>query len=179
MRIRPALGVFILLAAVAASACSGPTADLKKIGLVTDVGTLEDKSFNEAAWLGVQDAAKEIGGTADNIVTKDPKDYAVNMKTFVDKGFGIIVTSGFALTDATTEAAKKYPNVEFIGTDQFICVDSKGNVDKASPDPSTPPDCDGNESAMPKNFQGLLYNEAQAGYLAGIVAASNASASAV
>ena len=167
MRNRAALGVLILMAALAAGACGGVTADPKKIGLVTDVGQLEDKSFNEAAWLGLQDAAKELGATADNIVTKDPKDYQVNMKTFADKGFGIIVTSGFALGNDTTIAAKKYPNVQFIGTDQFICVTEAG-----APDTATPPTCKGDPGKLLPNYQGLLYNEAQAGYLAGIVAAS-------
>jgi basic membrane protein A and related proteins len=170
MRNRAALGVLVLVVvALAAGACGGgATADPKKIGLVTDVGQLEDKSFNEAAWLGVQDAAAEIeGATFDNIVTKDPKDYQVNMKTFVDKGFGIIVTSGFALGNDTTIAAKKYPTFKFIGTDQFICVTKDGE-----PDTATPQKCEGDAKALLPNYEGLVYSEAQAGFLAGIIAAS-------
>ena len=90
-----------------AAACGGTSADIKKVGLVTDVGTLEDKSFNEASWVGAQAGAKNLGGTASNIVTKDPKDYAANIKTFVDQGYGVIVTVGFAIGDATTIAAKE------------------------------------------------------------------------
>jgi len=64
-----------------------------KIGFVTDVGRLEDKSFNEAAWLGIQDAKAKYNAEIDNIVTKDTKDYATNIKAFVDRGYQIIVTT--------------------------------------------------------------------------------------
>src|SRR5437667_6813742 len=84
---------------------SGPKAI--KIGFVTDVGTLQDKSFNEAGWNGVQDAAKAVGTTPANIVTKAPADYAANIQTFVDQKYDVIVTSGFAMGNATTIAAKK------------------------------------------------------------------------
>jgi basic membrane protein A len=136
-----------------------------KIGFVTDVGTLEDKSFNEAAWLGIQDAKAKYNAEIDNIVTKDTKDYAANIKAFVDRGYGIIVTSGFAMGDATTIAAKQYPNVKFIGTDQSVCIDEQG-----APDPTFA--CKGDPATLLPNRQGIIYNEAQAGYLAGVVAAS-------
>lgn len=136
-----------------------------KIGLVTDVGTLEDKSFNEAAWLGVQDAAKAVGTTPANIVTKAPADYAANIQSFVDQKYDVIVTSGFAMGDATTIAAKKFPQTKFIGTDQGVCVDANG-----APDPTFA--CKGDASKLLPNYQGLVYKEQQAGYLVGIVAAT-------
>ena len=76
-------------------------------------------------------APQALGGTASNIVTKAPADYAANIKTFVDQGYGTIVTVGFAMGDATTAAAKQYPNVKFIGVDQGVCVDETG---KSRPD---------------------------------------------
>ena len=136
-----------------------------KIGFVTDVGTLEDKSFNEAAWLAIQDAKTKYNAEIDNIVTKDTKDYAANIKAFVDRGYQIIVTSGFAMGDATTIAAKQYPNVKFIGTDQGVCIDAN-----AAPDPTFK--CAGDPATLLPNRQGIVYNEAQAGYLAGVLAAS-------
>jgi basic membrane protein A len=141
------------------------TATAWKIGFVTDVGRLEDKSFNEAAWLAVQDAKTKYNAEIDNIVTKDTKDYATNIKAFVDRGYQIIVTSGFAMGDATTIGAKQYPNVWFIGTDQGVCID-----EKAAPDPKF--GCKGDPATLLPNRQGIVYNEAQAGYLAGVVAAS-------
>src|SRR2546428_5993160 len=117
-----------------------------KIGLVTDIGQLEDKSFNEFSWKGVQDGAKAVGGTAQAIVTKDIADYKQNIQQFVDQKYDVIVTVGFLISTDTLNAAKANPSIQFFGVDQFI------------PDP------------VPANYQGLLFNEAQAGYLAGIVA---------
>ena len=145
----------IVLSACGTSATPAPTT--LKIGLVTDVGTLDDKSFNEASWKGTQDGAAAVGSTATNIVTKTPADYAPNIQTFVDQKYNIIVTVGFALGDATLKAAQANPSIKFIGVDQFICVPKDAN-DK---------NCGG---AIPANYQGLVFSEAQAGYLVGIVA---------
>ena len=147
------------------TACGGSSADIKKVGLVTDVGTLEDKSFNEASWVGTQAGAKDLGGTASNIVTKAPTDYAANIKTFVDQGYGIIVTVGFAMGDATTIAAKQYPKVKFIGVDQGVCIDANGKGDPTFA-------CKGDPKKLLPNYQGLVFKEEQVGYLAGVLAGS-------
>jgi basic membrane protein A len=126
---------------------------------VTDIGQLEDKSFNEYSWKGVQDGAAAIGAPAPQvIVTKDTADYKTNIQTFVDQGYDVIVTVGFLIGSDTTAAAKANPNVQFFGVDQFVCVAADAN-DK---------ECKGN----PPNYQGLLASESQPGYLAGIFAAS-------
>jgi basic membrane protein A and related proteins len=130
-------------------ACGEPeSGDALQIGVVTDVGQLEDKSFNEGSWCGAIAGATSVGGTAEVIVTEAPADYAQNIQTFVDRDFDVIVTVGFAIGDATKAAAEENPETWFLGVDQFIA------------DP------------IPDNYMGLLYNEAQAGYLAGIVAAN-------
>jgi basic membrane protein A len=147
------------------TACGASSADIKKVGLVTDVGTLEDKSFNEASWVGAQAGAKDIGGTANNIVTKAPADYAANIKTFVDQGYGTIVTVGFAMGDATTAAAKQYPSVKFIGVDQGVCIDETGKSDPTFA-------CKGDPKTLLPNYQGLIFKEDQVGYLAGVLAGS-------
>jgi basic membrane protein A len=165
MRIRSTGLALFAGMAIIVSACGGAAADIKKVGLVTDVGTLEDKSFNEASWIGAQDGAKAIGGTASNIVTKAPADYAANIKTFVDQGYGVIVTVGFAMGDATTIAAKTYPTVKFIGVDQGVCIDETGKSDPTFA-------CKGDPAKLLPNYQGLQFKEEQAGYLAGIVAGS-------
>ena len=71
--------------------------DGPKIGGVTDVGQLEDKSFNEAGWCGTLKGATAVNGTAAVIVTKQPQDYAANIQTFIDQKFDTIVTYGFNL----------------------------------------------------------------------------------
>ena len=133
------------------------------IGGVTDVGSLEDKSFNEGGWCGTIMGATAVGGSADVIVTEDPADYANNLQTFIDQDYDIIVTYGFALGDATAIAAKDNPEVQFIGLDQAVCVDENGD-----PDPTFA--CAGDAATLLPNYQGLIFAEAQAGYLAGIVA---------
>ena len=148
------------------AACGEPeTGEDFLIGGVTDVGSLEDKSFNEGGWCGTIAGATAVNGHAEVIVTEDPADYAANMATFVDQGYDMIVTYGFALGNGTTIAAKGYPDVQFIGLDQPVCVDENGD-----PDPTFA--CAGDAAELLPNYQGLIFNEAQAGYIAGIIAAT-------
>ncbi len=128
-----------------------------KVGMVTDIGALEDKSFNEYSWKGVQEGAKAIGGAAQVIVTRDIADYKQNIQQFIDQKYDVIVTVGFLIGSDTLKAAQANPTIQFFGVDQFICVAADAN-DKA---------CKG---TIPANYQGILFNEAQSGYLAGIVA---------
>ena len=93
---------------VAATEADCPKAEVFCIGLVTDVGEIDDKSFNQSAWEGVQAAGKELGALVKPVQTKDAKDYATNIGLFADQKYDVIVTVGFALGQATAEAAKKY-----------------------------------------------------------------------
>ena len=149
----------------AAAATTAPAAELTQadcvkpevfcVGLVTDVGKVNDKSFNQSAWEGVQQAQKE--GSADLvqfIETSDAKDYAKNIATFGDAGFDVIVTVGFGLGEATLAAGVTYPNIKFIGVDQFQAW--QFTDDKAD------------DSA---NVTGLNFPEDQAGFLVGALAA--------
>ena len=141
------------------------------IGGVTDVGRLDDKSFNEAGWCGTLKGGTSIGGTSKVIVTKDKKDYQTNMQLLIDEGAKIIVTYGFALGADTAIAAKAHPDVSFIGIDQFICVNEDGTPAKSDPLTAA---ClgKGDPAVVLPNYQGLVFNEAQAGYLAGVLAGS-------
>ena len=91
-----------------------------KVGLVTDVGRVNDRSFNQSAWEGVQEAKKQLGLNDRHvkyIETQDAKDYADNLAQFIDAEYNVIVTVGFALGDATVKAAKENPDTLFIGVD--------------------------------------------------------------
>src|SRR4051812_22701863 len=66
-----------------------------KVGLVTDVGKIDDKSFNQSAWEGVQQAKKDLGADVKFIETQDPKDYAKNIDQFASDKYNVIVTVGF------------------------------------------------------------------------------------
>jgi basic membrane protein A len=137
----------IVMSACGGSSTGAPAATGPKIGVVTDIGQLEDKSFNEFSWKGVQEGATAIGAPAPRvIVTKDVADYKQNIQQFVDQKFDVILTIGFLIGSETLKSAKANPSIQYFGIDQFVA------------DPA------------PANYQGLLFNEAQAGYLAGIVA---------
>lgn len=128
-----------------AAECSKP--EVLCVGLVTDVGEIDDKSFNQSAWEGVQQAQKELKAKVNYVETKDAKDYATNIALFADQKVDAIVTVGFALGTATTEAAKKYPEIQFIGVDQGQWTETIPNV------------------------TGLIFSEDQSGFLAGALAA--------
>jgi basic membrane protein A len=116
------------------------------VGLVTDIGKVNDKSFNQSTWQGIQQAANELGATINYIETVDRKDHEKNIAVFGDAGYDVIVTAGSALTEATLEAAEIYPDTLFIGVDQFQTEDVE-------------------------NVAGLNFPEDQAGFLVGALAA--------
>lgn len=136
-----------------------------KVGVVTDVGQLEDKSFNQSSNEGALAAAEASGGEHDVIVTQNISDYANNIQQFIDADFDVIVTVGFLIGTDTAKAAKANPDIKFIGVDQGICVDENG-------DPDSTFTCAGDAATLLPNYQGIVFAEAQPGYLAGIVAAS-------
>ncbi len=116
-----------------------------KIGLITDVGKVDDKSFNQSAWEGAQQAAAALGGEANYIETEEAKDYENNINLFIEDGAQVIVTVGFAMGDATIAAAMAHPDIDFIGVDQF----------QGEPLP---------------NLTGLIFPEDKSGFLAGALA---------
>jgi len=150
----------LVVAAMLMPACT-PTApdctqpDVFCVGMVTDVGKIDDKSFNQSAWEGLQQAKSD--GVADwvqYIETTDAKDYDKNIATFADAGYDAIVTVGFALGTATATAAVAYPDIYFIGVDQFQ---------------EWPFDADTSNDIA--NLAGLNFPEDQAGFLVGALAA--------
>ena len=100
MRSRSLALVGLTALALVASACSSsatPAPAKLKIGVVTDVGQLEDKSFNQSSNEGAKAAATALGGTHDVIVTQNVSDYKQNIQSFIDKKFDVIVTVGFLI----------------------------------------------------------------------------------
>ncbi|HEX8025323.1 MAG TPA: BMP family ABC transporter substrate-binding protein [Candidatus Limnocylindrales bacterium] len=153
-------------AASQAPASQGPTSKLR-IGVVTDIGTLNDKNFNEYSFKGAEDGAKAIGAPEPHsLVPADQTAYAADINSFVALKTDIIVTVGFNLTAATVQAAHDNPDLWFIGVDQSpICVTKDG-----LPDPNFK--CEGDAKTLLPHYISLQFQEDQAGYLAGIVAAS-------
>ncbi len=154
--------------AAAGPAHTAPTDWSKaKIGVATDIGTLDDKNFNEYTNKGAQAGATDLGAAAPkSVVPKDASEYIKNIQAFVDQGFDIIVTAGFNNAAATTCEAHLNPTVWFIGVDQSpICIDATGKLDPAF-------GCKGDAKTLAPNYISLEYQEDQPGYLAGMVAAS-------
>ncbi|GAB4551869.1 MAG: hypothetical protein OHK0023_19290 [Anaerolineae bacterium] len=123
------------------------------IGLVTDIGPVDDRSFNQSAWEGAKAAAEMFNGVADFIETTDTADYANNILIFAEQEYDIIITVGFALGDATLDAAEKFPKTHFIGVD----IDAKSLMEQ--------------KKVNLPNFTGLVFREDKMGFLAGVLAA--------
>ncbi len=97
--------------------CASP--DVFCVGEVTDVGGIDDKSFNATAWQGMENAKEQLGVTVAYLESQQQTDYAVNLQQFIDQNYDMIVTVGFLLTDDTLTFAQQNPNVYFAGIDQF------------------------------------------------------------
>ncbi len=149
-------------APAAAPASAGKTI---KVGLVTDTGGVNDKSFNQSAWAGVQKAISDLGGIeAKFIESKQQTDYEKNIDQFANDKYDVIVTVGFLMGDATALKAVQYPNIKFAIIDNSY-FPTKG----AKPCDDTKKDCyvDGGLT----NVSSLMFQEDQVGFLAGVLAA--------
>jgi basic membrane protein A len=142
------------------------TSDLK-IGVVTDVGTVNDKNFNEYTYVGAKNGAAKIGAAEPPVtVPTDSSEYETSIQAYVDQAYDIIVTAGFNLGVATAQAAHDNPDIWFIGVDQGPpCVDRDGN-------PDTTFVCEGDAATLLPRYVAISFQEDQPGYLAGVAAAS-------
>lgn len=119
-----------------------------KVGLVTDIGGLNDRSFNSLANAGLEKAKKDLGVEGRVITSKSNADYVPNLSSLAQQKYDLVIAVGFLMAEATETVAKKFPDTNFA----IIDVSQQGMKSK------------------PANVQGLLFKEAEAGYLAGTVA---------
>ncbi|MGK2852206.1 MAG: BMP family lipoprotein [Candidatus Limnocylindrales bacterium] len=125
-----------------------------KVGLVTDVGRINDKGFNQSAYEGME-AAKAEAPTCfetDYIETTSQSDYAANIAQFTDSGSNVVIGVGFLLGDGLGAAAIENSDIKFISVDGV---------------PNPP-----NDTSWMTNGESLFFAEDQAGYMAGVLAAS-------
>ena len=141
-------------------ATTAPTAGLK-VAFVTDIGGIDDKSFNTTAWAGVQKAIKDLGVQGQFLQSKQQTDYDKNIQEFVQQGYPMIVTVGFLLGPATAKGALANPKVNFAIVDYTF--------PDCYPGAKVGVDC-GSEKAIP-NVRGLAFQTDQAAFLAGYLAA--------
>jgi basic membrane protein A len=83
----------------------------QKVGMVSDVGGIDDASFNQNTWEGLQNAEKELGVQAQYIQSEAQADYEKNITEFAEQDYDLIVTVGFLLGDATAKMAGEYPDI--------------------------------------------------------------------
>jgi basic membrane protein A len=119
-----------------------------KVGLVTDIGGLNDHGFNHLAYLGLTRAEQQLGIQGRVLPSNSNSDYTPNLTTLAEQGYNLIIPVGFLMADATDAVAKQFPHTH------FAMVDSDATA----------------EAGDPKNIEGLLFEEQQAGYLAGYLA---------
>lgn len=126
-----------------------------KVGMVTDTGTIDDKSFNQGTWEGILQAEKELGVEVKYLkpVGATEADYLKEMSNLYDAGFRMIVCPGFKFETAVYKAQSKYPDAKFVIID--------GNAHPA--DSSAP--------ANAQNTVGIIFMENEASFLAGVAAA--------
>lgn len=129
------------------TAAALPNGSSIKVGLVTDIGGVNDQTFNQLAWQGVQQAATELGLQAKFLESRQPTDYETNIDTLAAEGYNVIVTVGSAMGDATALKAKQYPEIKFAIIDNAYAISGLANVTS------------------------LMFAEDQAGFLAGVLAA--------
>ncbi len=128
--------------------------DTYEIALVTDVGNIDDQSFNQSAWEGVQAFAEGEGYTyAYYRPTEDSTEARVeSIKTAIDKGAKVIVCPGYLFEEAIYDVQDQYPDVN------FLLIDGQ------------PHSADYSDYKTGTNVHNILYREEQAGYLAGYAA---------
>jgi basic membrane protein A and related proteins len=119
-----------------------------RVALVTDVGQLNDRGFNQLAYQGLKRAEKELGVDIRVVESASAADYVPNYASLVRQRYDLIIGVGFAQGDAIDTAATQYPNAKFA----IVDVDQSGLKHK------------------PKNVVGLLFKEQEVGYLAGYLA---------
>jgi basic membrane protein A and related proteins len=147
----------LLVLALAATACgskksssattSTTAATAFKVGLSTDTGGLNDRSFNHLAYVGLQKAQRDLGVQTRVVQSASPADYIPNLSKLAQEGYNLVIGVGYTEIDALKAVAKQFPKTHF------------AIVDVSNAD----------EGGL-KNVQGLLFKEQEAGYLAGYAA---------
>ena len=138
-----------------------PPAKVVKVGEVTDLGGIDDKSFNALGWKGVTDAQTQLGVQGKYLESNQQSDYQKNIQQFLTEGDDLIVTVGFLLGVDTAIAAKANPNSKFAIVDYTYPDCYPGAVEGK--------DC--GSSTDLTNVRGLAFQTDQAAMLAGYLAA--------
>ncbi|MBN2619067.1 MAG: BMP family ABC transporter substrate-binding protein [Spirochaetales bacterium] len=126
-----------------------------KVGMVTDAGTIDDKSFNQGTWEGILKAGDELGVTVKYLkpVGTTEADYLKEIGNLYDAGYKFIVTPGFKFETTIFKAQDKYADAKFVIID------------------GTPHNADYSEFRAEKNVISIFFAEHESGFMAGVAAA--------
>lgn len=125
-----------------------------KVTMITDSGSIDDKSFNQGTWEGIQRYEEEVGGIEANYLTptdNSTESFLNSIDNAVLIGAEVVVTPGFAFEEAIGKAQKQYPSVK------FILIDGQPLV--------------GSEYTVENNTQSIFFKEQEASFLTGIATA--------
>ena len=128
-----------------APAPAGPSI---RVGLVTDIGGLDDRSFNFLANQGLERAREQLGVQVRVVVSRSNADYVPNLSNLARQGYDVVIGIGFLMADAVETVAGRFPDTD------FAIVDS----------------AQAQMPSHPRNVRGLLFKEQEAGYLVGYLA---------
>jgi basic membrane protein A len=131
---------------------SGGSGDFK-VGLITDIGGLNDRGFNHLAYVGLQNAQRDLGVQGRVVQSKSPAEYVPNLSALARQGYDLVIGVGFTEIEAMKAVSKTFPKSHFAIVD--VSNADEGNA---------------------KNVEGLLFKEQEVGYLAGYAAALAAKA---
>ncbi|WP_455538791.1 BMP family lipoprotein [Terrisporobacter sp.] len=116
-----------------------------KVGMVADVGGINDESFNQSAWEGLKEAEKELGIEVKVIESKQASEYVGNIETLADQDMDLIIGVGFTMVDAIKTQAENYPDINFAIIDETY-------------------------EEIPSNITPILFRANEATYLTGLIA---------
>lgn len=133
-------------APTATPAAALPNGSSIKVGLVTDIGGVNDQTLSQLAWQGVQQAVTELGFQAKLLESRQPSDFETNIDALATEGYNVIITVGSPMGDATALKAKQYPNSRFAIIDHAYADGGLANVTS------------------------LIFAEDQVGFLVGVLA---------
>ena len=148
MRVRLVLAVAALGATAVTGVGAAAPAQKIKVGLVTDVGGLHDRGFNQLSYEGLKRAQAKLGVGGRVLLSKQNADYVPNLSALAKQHYDLVIAVGFLMTDAVDTVAPRFPSTKFA----IIDVDQTTLKHK------------------PKNVRGLLFREQEGGYLIGYLA---------
>lgn len=125
--------------------------------MVSDEGGFDDKSFNQLGFEGLEAASATLGVEPVTVESSSESDYAPNIQSLIDQDCTLIVSVGFALAAATSEAAIANPDVNFVSIDDVVDTDFDGETDAP-------------------NIKPIVFDTAQAAFMAGYASASYSTA---